>query len=297
MRDADNDHRRVILTADDYAISAGVSRGIAELAVRGRLSATSAMVTFAGWAEEAARLARLRDRISVGLHLNLTVGAPLGPMPSLAPDGRLPSIAALTRAALLGRIDVAEIEAEATRQLTRFIDEVGHPPDHVDGHQHAHALPSVRHGVLAAVARCCSPTLPLLRDPADRLAPIARRGSNVGKALALAALGRGFARAAQRAGLPVNDGFSGFSAFDERIDYASELATALTATGGLHILMCHPGHVDAQLAERDPVTARREQELAALMAYPDLEARIWHPTRTSDGPPVDWSGMASLGRA
>jgi len=64
--------RRVVLCADDYALSAAVSQGIAALAEAGRLSATSAMVLSPRWREDAARLAPLRNRLDVGLHLDWT---------------------------------------------------------------------------------------------------------------------------------------------------------------------------------------------------------------------------------
>ena len=85
----------IILTADDYAMTDGVSRAIEDLARARRLSATSAMVTMPGWREAAPRIAALRGEIAIGLHLNLTVGAPLGPMPKLAPDGIFPSLKSL----------------------------------------------------------------------------------------------------------------------------------------------------------------------------------------------------------
>lgn len=281
--------RRVILCADDYGISAGVSRGILELARAGRLSATSAIVTLARWPRDAPALAATRDRIATGLHINLTLGAPLGAMPSLAPDGRLPDIGTLTRAALLGRIDAGEIEGEVLRQIDSFVAAVGHAPDHVDGHQHAHALPGVREGVLGAVGRRLGHSPPLLRDPADSAARILRRGGEVGKALAIAGLAAGFGRAARRHGLPTSDGFSGVSAFDARRDFAVELAQAMRLAGRRHIVMCHPGHADAELAALDPVTERRGQELSAIMAMSDLAKRLWRPTRAADGAPIDWS--------
>ena len=39
--------------------------------------------------------------------------------------------------------------------------------------------------------------------------------------------------------------------------------------------MCHPGHVDAELRELDPVTVTREQELAFLLSprFEDMLAK------------------------
>ena len=41
--------RSVILCADDFGLADGVSRGIVELAWKGRLSATGAMTNMPGW--------------------------------------------------------------------------------------------------------------------------------------------------------------------------------------------------------------------------------------------------------
>lgn len=273
---------RIVLTADDFALSPGVSAGIAELAGEGRLSATSALVTLPDWPEQARPLVHLRKRLAVGLHLNLTLGRPLTPMPHLCPDGRLPAIGSLTRLALAGRVEPGEIERETYAQLERFAAEVGSPPDFLDGHQHAHALPRVRDGVLAATRRFLGRRPGWLRDPADSLANILRRGVAVGKALAVAALARGFGAQAKAAGLTVNDSFAGFSSFDVRVPYERELARFLTSPGQMHIVMCHPGRPDALLAERDPVTLRRRDELLAIAAYPGLPELIWRPERASD---------------
>jgi len=266
----------VILCADDYGISEGVSAGIAELALAGRLSATSCMVTFPEWPTLARRLGGLRGRVAIGLHLNLTVGAPLGAMPAFAPGGAFPVISSVIGLALRGSIDAAEIEREAARQLGAFADATGFAPDFLDGHQHVHALPGVRKGMLAALAG-----LPVLvRDPSDTLARIIRRRMFAGKAMTLSALALGFGKAARAAGFSVNAGFSGFSDFDPSSPYARELEAAFTACGPRHLTMCHPGHADAALAARDSVTARREEEFAAVMAAGGLTERLWRPDRS-----------------
>ena len=48
----------IILCADDYALTEGVSRAIGELAAARRLSATSVLVTSAHWPAGAPRLSR-----------------------------------------------------------------------------------------------------------------------------------------------------------------------------------------------------------------------------------------------
>ena len=92
----------IILCADDYGISGGVSRGILELCEAGRLSATSAMVTFERWQQDAARLGPIRATTALGLHLNLTLGRPLldqAGATHLDQEGRLLPIGTLIRRA------------------------------------------------------------------------------------------------------------------------------------------------------------------------------------------------------
>jgi hypothetical protein len=72
----------------------------------------------------------------------------------------------------------------------------------------------VRGPLLAILARRYAGRLPLLRVPADRPSAIRERRVATGKALGVSALASGFARAAERCGLPVNDGFAGVSDFD-----------------------------------------------------------------------------------
>ena len=286
----------VILCADDYGMSAGVSRGIAELAASRRLTALSAMVTLPRWHGDAAALAGLRDRVAIGLHLNLTLGAPLGPMPRLAPDGRLPGIGALMAKAFRRDIDRAEVRAEVLRQLVAFEAATGCKPDHVDGHQHAHVLPGVRSAVLDAMAEFYGRLRPLIRDPGDRLFSISGRGGEMAKAYTVAALSLGLAHAAHRRGFHVNAGFSGFSAFDTSREFDIEIAGHMRLTGLGHMVMCHPGYPDAELATLDPVTERRGQELAVIRDNRELELRIWHPDRVPDAAILDWGALLGHGR-
>jgi hypothetical protein len=175
------------------------------------------------------------------------------------------------------------------RQLDRFEAALGFPPDHIDGHQHVHVLPGVRRAVLAEVVRRYKAHPPLLRDPSDRVRSILSRRGSAAKALTVAALAIGFARSAHKRGLPTNDSFAGFSRFDERQPYAPELEQGLSAGRQRHLVMCHPGHADPELASLDRVVNRRRMEYDALMANPALMARIWRPSRPGDGAPLEWS--------
>ncbi|SHF27564.1 hypothetical protein SAMN02745157_2076 [Kaistia soli DSM 19436] len=278
--------RRIVLSADDYGISEGVSRGILDLIGAGRLSATAAMTNWPEWLALAPALLARRERVAIGLHLNLTAGSPLEAMPVLAPTGIFPGISPF----LHGKVGVAasEIAAEIGRQLDSFEEATGMAPDFVDGHHHVHIFPPVRRALIAALVARYPDRKPLVRNPGDHLARILVRRAFAVKAAGVAFHARGLAADLARAGLPTNDGFSGFSAFDRATPYGSELDIARRAAGPRHLAMCHPGHVDATLQARDDLTDRREDELATLLDRRDINAWLWPCRRDAAGRVLWW---------
>ncbi len=280
--------RPVILCADGYGLAAGVSRGILELGACRSISATSAIVTLPRWAEDGPQLATVRGTLSLGLHVNLTLGAPLGPMLRLAPGGRFPNGSTLRLASVRGTLDAAEISGEIRCQLAAFEDRVGFPPDHIDSHEHVHTLPVVRSALLDALdARGLDPR-PLIRDTYERPITIAMRGGEMAAALGHTIQATGFGLQARRREFPTNRGFSGYSAYETSRMYTVELAYAMRATGRRHLVMCHPGHPDAELAALDRNTLRRGQELDAIRDNPGVKSQLWTVVRDPDGPTIDW---------
>ena len=63
------------LCADDYGMTAGVSRGILDVAQAGCISAASAMTNMPDWRRAAAAWRAAAPAADLGLHVNLTLGA------------------------------------------------------------------------------------------------------------------------------------------------------------------------------------------------------------------------------
>jgi predicted glycoside hydrolase/deacetylase ChbG (UPF0249 family) len=101
--------RRVIVTADDFGLTAGVTRGIVRAHVEGIVTATSLMVDEPG-AADAARATRELPSLDIGLHV-------------VAPD------------------DGSGWAAALERQLARFVELLGRPPTHLDSHHDVHHVP------------------------------------------------------------------------------------------------------------------------------------------------------------
>ncbi len=297
--------RGVLLCADDYGMTDGISAGIGELAAIGRVNMLSAMVSLPAWSAAASELPTLRPHVSIGLHLVLTVGRPLASLPVSGATGAFPALPRLLRASLSGALDPAALEREIHAQLDAFETATGARPDHVDGHQHVHALPRVRRALLLALRQRYGPSHALLvRDPT---CSVGATGEPRIKRAVVALAGRGTGAAIRAAGFAVNGRFAGYSALaDERVPVA-ELAAAVARAarpGPLALVMCHPGHASADVLEWDSVTGRRDAELATLMADEPggtIAAALHRFVRGADGlldfGALDFGGTTPLGAA
>jgi len=242
----------VIVCADDFAINASVSLGIAKLARMTRLSATSAMALSPRWAQDAPLLQGLRGRLDVGLHLDWTSEF------ALAAGHGLPLGAAMRRA-LLGGFGQAQAGTVLERQLDAFESQWQAPPDFVDGHQHVQQFAGIREALVATLARrygalAVKPYLRIARPPPG-LADIKSRVIAGMGASALASL-------AATAGLRCASGLLGvydFGGGPQR--YAALMTRWLERAPDGAIVMCHP----AQAAEPDDaIGVARAQEFAYL---------------------------------
>lgn len=269
------------LCADDYALSPGVSRGILEALRAGCLTATSAISTCPSWPAGARALRECntqagKAKTDVGLHLNLTLGSPLGPMPAFAPCGRFPELAKVVKAAVSGKLPEIEIGEEIARQIAKFCEHFGAAPDFVDGHCHIQILPQVRRQLFTALEEKGLLGKVWLRNSSDSLLRIVRRNAGeFTKALGVAWLGQGFAEEASARGFLTNDGFAGFSGFGSGRNYAADFARYLRAPGKRHLIMCHPGYCDEDLVAADFATLSRKQELRFLLssAFTEIVSR------------------------
>lgn len=138
--------RGVIVCADDFAVNASASMGIAKLARMRRISATSAMVLSPRWAQDVVLLQDLRGQIDVGLHLDWTSDFAIA-------SGHGMSLGAAMRRALLGGFDQTQAKAVIERQLDLFEAHWRAPPDYVDGHQHVQQFAGIRQALVAVLVR------------------------------------------------------------------------------------------------------------------------------------------------
>jgi predicted glycoside hydrolase/deacetylase ChbG (UPF0249 family) len=264
--------KRLFLCADDYGIAPGVDQAICRLIDLGRLSGTSCITVGRHFEAGVPALRERAAQLEIGLHFTLTNQTPFGPLPRLAPGGRVPTLRRLWRQAFLGGLDRREIGAELARQVQAFEHAFGKPPDFIDSHQHVHLLPAVREIVVGAVGRIV-PASTWVRS--CLLPPGSRRlgGSPNARARVLHRLSHAFHGLALEQRIGVNEGFLGMYRYGARADYARILEGFLARAEDGTVMMCHPGSVDEELCAVDTLTEGRSVELA-ILAADDFPGRL-----------------------
>lgn len=237
----------VIVCADDFAFSEGVSRAIAQLATQGRLSATSAMVLSPRWAGDVALLRELRGRIDVGLHLDWT-----SPLAVAAGHGL--SLGKAMARSLAGGFDPAQVSAAIERQLDAFEAQWQAAPDHVDGHQHVHQFAGIRGPLLDVLDRRYGAGA----GPWVRISRPLGTGAGV-KGWVVGAMGaQALRRALQQRGRAASPALVGMYDFGgTAADYQERVGGWLRDAPAGAVLMCHPA---AQADPADSIGAARLRE-------------------------------------
>ncbi len=250
--------RRLIVNADDFGFTNGVTAGIVEAHAAGTVGSTSMMVHCPGW-DDGVRQARANSTLDIGLHLNLLVGRPIVAARSLtdARTGSYLPLRTIVRRSLLGMIDSGEVEAEVTAQLAALAD-AGIRCTHIDSHRHTHALPVIRGAVARVAARL---NLPLRRPVESHMRTAGGLASQLHRGV-IGAAWRVTSVGAPRTRSP--DHFNGV-AMQGSGDFARDFMNEIDSlAAGTTEVMVHPGRVDDALVAIDSYTQPRERELAAL---------------------------------
>ncbi|MGH9575399.1 MAG: carbohydrate deacetylase [Candidatus Acidiferrales bacterium] len=297
---------RVIVNADDFGLSRGISDAVLTAHRCGILTSASIMANQCA-SEYAIELLRKMPGLGVGVHLNLTAGRPVLPahdVPSLVDaNGDFYTLAVLSRKLWTFGVSGTEIEAEFRAQL-RWLQARGLVPVHADSHQHVHLYPAV----LRAFARALrAESIHCVRAPRCTVWPakgpaggphegtLARRlGVQAYRAMVQFTALRGFAMPHSRISFRAAD----------RHDRSAIVRCWSTALDNLPAadfeLACHPGVFTADFSESDRIAAQREEELRSLtsmdikravqrneiqlISYADLRAERLQQERTAEVP-------------
>ncbi|MEV6304152.1 ChbG/HpnK family deacetylase [Actinoplanes sp. NPDC051861] len=252
--------RTLIVNADDYGLTEGISRGILHAHRAGVVSSTSVLAVGPAVGVTGPWLHDSPD-LGTGAHLAL-----VGEDPPLLSRTEIPTLVDragrfplswrvfLARAAA-GRVDPADVEREFTAQVERLTRDLGLRLSHLDTHQHLHLWPPVA-AVLVRLAR--RHAVGATRVPSSRSR--GPRGAGVRM------LSRRLRTVVDRAGLAAPSAYAGL---DEAGRFTlPRLLQAIDLLAGLHAdkleVNCHPGEAGDPDRARYAWGFRWSAELDAL---------------------------------
>ena len=267
--------KSLIVNADDLGWTEGVNRGIAEAHRNGLVTSASLLANGAAFAS-GVDFARKTPGLGVGVHLNLSDGAPIAEPAKIksllgktgmlrgTPENLLARLAA-------SRLVLEEVEREWSAQIQKILG-AGISPTHLDGHKHVHMLPGLfelalklakRHKISAIRVSHEASTLraALSCGEARKLSVLLRQGA---QARSLKLLVPNARKRTARAGILTSDNFCGIAQTGElTLEGMMCLLKALPA--GTTEFMCHPGYVDRDLQNSPTrLQASRQTELEIL---------------------------------
>jgi len=256
---------RLIINADDFGLTAGINRSIAELHDAGAISSATLMADGSEF-RDAVDIAKARPNLSVGCHIVLVDGIPISApedIPTLiGADGKSfrVSLIEFVIDALLGRIRETDVLREAAAQVQK-LQRAGIDITHLDTHKHTHLFPVIARPLLHVAERC---SIGAVRNPFEQ--PWSMQGGIL-RQLQVHALryfrSQFFSLPQIRSGVvTTTEGTIGISATGDL--NAATLAHILASMPeGTWELVCHPGYNDEDL-ELVPTRLREERNIERL---------------------------------
>jgi chitin disaccharide deacetylase len=272
--------KNLIVNADDLGWTEGVNRGIADAHRSGIVTSASLLANGSAFAS-GVEVARSTPGLGVGVHLNLSDGAPVA-TPELVtslvntrgefeggPESLLLRIAGRSLA-------LHEVEQEWEAQIEKVRD-AGIQPTHLDGHKHVHMLPGLFEIALRLAKRCGVGAIRVAHEESslraalssgEELHTVAVLKQGV-QARGLKLLARDAREQAGHAGVSTTDYFCGIAQTGEMTkDGVAQLLRSLPV--GTTELMCHPGYADEALQNTPTRLQRSRQTELEILTDPEI---------------------------
>jgi len=254
--------RRVIINADDFGFSQGISEGIIAAHRDGIVTSTTITANMPA-AEAAVGMLAGLDGLGVGVHLNATQGPPLSREAlALADDDGVMRRTGpgLIRACMLRPRLLDAVEAEFDAQIRWVLDQ-GIAPTHVDSHRHVHAYGPIFARVVHLAGKY---HIPYVRRIGEKLPRGDWPDAPLGQRLVSRVLNVFAALAASKSSEVLATNGTWGVAHTGLIDRNFLVCAAGLVPPGLIEIMTHPGLPDGLEASQTRLIASRRAELEAL---------------------------------
>lgn len=222
---------RLIINADDFALTKGVTDGIIKAYKEGILTSTTMMVNMP-YIDLAKKYSDENPGLAVGIHLVLTAGKPiLNDVKTIVDEnGDFYKYKYIYNKEIY--MDPKEVYREWKAQIEKFIKVMGRKPTHIDSHHHAHLM---------------WPGLEIIQDLANEYNIPIRQEEYMIKDYEFVKFIRNFHEE------------------NINIEYFYEDKDSMLNYDIVE-LMCHPGIVDKELRDKSSYTDAREKELKILLS-------------------------------
>jgi chitin disaccharide deacetylase len=267
-------HRQLIINADDFGLTPGVTEGILYGAKAGCVSSTTVMVN------QFMHLKLSFDpttakQLGMGVHLNLTSGKPILPAEDLStlvvPEGNFRGKDFIYHHADV--VNLVQVEKEWRAQVIGFLIKFGQP-DHIDSHHHIHLLPQLFPIFLQIAGEMRIPIrFPILMDGLDGF-PYQPNYSGMPEEISQEVINEDL-KILEQSGVRFPDYFiddfitPNIDQPDVLMEFFHHLPEGVTE------MMCHPGYLDDLLYQMSTFTQIRVDQLKALTA-PQLRGILEH---------------------
>jgi predicted glycoside hydrolase/deacetylase ChbG (UPF0249 family) len=254
--------KRLIVNSDDYGRSPDISRGIRHVHLNGIVTSTTCMMNIRTTARDIAMALNEAPDLRMGVHLNLTAKQPILPRQwvksvtdeagnFLKPDAFFDN---------LPNVDILEVKAEWRAQIESFIAAASTKPTHLDSHHHSsYSSPALFKAMLELAKEYECP----VRYP---VTPSSSAGEFTDTAKQAADL---FAEFNPRR----PDNFIA-TFYDEGATMENLLAILNNLPEGTSELICHPGYVDQEFAEKESVYNFPRQRELEILTDPAIKKAI-----------------------
>ena len=247
--------KRLIVNADDYGHTRGVSQGIHQAHLRGIVTSTTAMMNYPGADQDLREAMKECPQLGLGLHLVLTSGSPMLPaekVPDLVDrEGKFYKYGPFVER--MNEINLTQVNLEWHAQVEAFKSAIGRLPDHLDSHHHSSYF---------------TPALfELMLDLADELnmpirLPFGMQGTSLAE-ISTADAGSRLANRLYDYAQVFVDGF-----YDQGVTLENLVSILRQIAGDdehdTFELMAHPAVVDDELVRTSIYNERRAEELRLL---------------------------------
>ena len=252
--------KRLIVNADDYGHTPGVSAGIRQAHLRGIVTSTSVMMNRPDAVEGIKASQKDCPQLGMGVHLVITSGSPLLPaerIPTLVDAAgqfrKLPETASH-----IAGLNLEEVESEWRAQIAAFVQTAECQPDHIDSHHHiSYYTPALFELMLKLAQETgCTTRVPLGVEET-----VFQNGEKSSFFSSLERLDRGYAQV-------FYDSFYNEGASLENLQ-SILLNLSEDQNHETFEIMCHPALVDEDLRKVSVYNDRRGDELN-LLQHPQI---------------------------